>query len=386
MKPLIKWPGGKSKEMHRFLTMIPEFDRYIEPFVGGGAVYFALAPERAVINDTSRDLMEFYEMVKSENPKFRYYLQLYRDSFEYLKETCDAHYDDILTLYEMYERTMQQGRKIAHLRINDYFVRQIVSDPKIMTELVKDPERFIDEIRQQTEDKFIRTVENQKNGKFSPEDLKKNLMTGFLSGYYLYFRQVLNQIAFGQLKVEREYRCANFYFIREYCYGSMFRFNSKNAFNMPYGGVSYNTKDLKPKIQEMYSAKVQRLLERTRLECMDFEVLLRSMELTERDFLFLDPPHDAEDSDYGFADQQRLAAFLATTKAQFLLVAQDTPEVIELYREMEGVRMLTFDYLYLFNARNRNEKNAGHVIITNLPEGEIPWIRENYSMGDLQFD
>ena len=44
MKPLIKWPGGKSSEINQFLTLIPDYDRYIEPFAGGGAVFFHLNP------------------------------------------------------------------------------------------------------------------------------------------------------------------------------------------------------------------------------------------------------------------------------------------------------------------------------------------------------
>ena len=51
MKPLLKWPGGKFREIARFYGMIPPFARYIEPFFGGGALYFHLMPERAAIND-----------------------------------------------------------------------------------------------------------------------------------------------------------------------------------------------------------------------------------------------------------------------------------------------------------------------------------------------
>lgn len=43
MKPVLKYRGGKSREIPRFLQCIPDdFDRYIEPFFGGGAVYFYL--------------------------------------------------------------------------------------------------------------------------------------------------------------------------------------------------------------------------------------------------------------------------------------------------------------------------------------------------------
>lgn len=53
-KTLIKWPGGKSSEIRQFVTMIPDYDRYVEPFAGGAALYFYLRPMRAVLNDNSR--------------------------------------------------------------------------------------------------------------------------------------------------------------------------------------------------------------------------------------------------------------------------------------------------------------------------------------------
>ncbi len=65
MKPLLKYRGGKSKEIPHIIKEIPEFrGRYIEPFFGGGALYFYLEPERAIINDINSKLMDFYNGVK----------------------------------------------------------------------------------------------------------------------------------------------------------------------------------------------------------------------------------------------------------------------------------------------------------------------------------
>lgn len=59
----------------------------------------------------------------------------------------------------------------------------------------------------------------------------------------MYFRKVFNDINLGKISNQSmQYQAANFYFIREYCYGSMFRYNSKGEFNIPYGGMSYNKK------------------------------------------------------------------------------------------------------------------------------------------------
>jgi len=49
MKPIIKYRGGKYREIKYFEEFIPEgFDTYIEPFVGGGAVFFYLEPRKSI--------------------------------------------------------------------------------------------------------------------------------------------------------------------------------------------------------------------------------------------------------------------------------------------------------------------------------------------------
>jgi len=65
MKPIIKYRGGKSKELFHFVKHMPEkYTTYIEPFVGGGAFYFYLEPEKAIINDINRKLITFYNQLK----------------------------------------------------------------------------------------------------------------------------------------------------------------------------------------------------------------------------------------------------------------------------------------------------------------------------------
>jgi DNA adenine methylase len=64
LKPLIKWSGGKSEEIKQFEKYIPDsYNYYLEPFVGGGSVYFYINPHKAVINDIHSELTDFYEMI-----------------------------------------------------------------------------------------------------------------------------------------------------------------------------------------------------------------------------------------------------------------------------------------------------------------------------------
>lgn len=72
MKPLLKYRGGKAKEIPHIAPHIPPYKgRYIEPFVGGGALFFHLAPQRAIINDINAKLISFYNGVKDDYPALR---------------------------------------------------------------------------------------------------------------------------------------------------------------------------------------------------------------------------------------------------------------------------------------------------------------------------
>ena len=72
MNPVLKYRGGKSREIPRFLQYIPDdFDRYIEHFFGGGALYFYIEPEVAIINDVNERLMLFYRQLRDNYPEMR---------------------------------------------------------------------------------------------------------------------------------------------------------------------------------------------------------------------------------------------------------------------------------------------------------------------------
>ena len=69
IKPIIKWAGGKTQLLEQIIEMMPkEFNTYYEPFIGGGALFFALAPKKAVINDFNAQLINLYKQCR-DNPK-----------------------------------------------------------------------------------------------------------------------------------------------------------------------------------------------------------------------------------------------------------------------------------------------------------------------------
>lgn len=67
LKPFLKWAGGKRWLVNRDEFAVPSFDgRYIEPFLGSGAVFFHVAPESAILSDRNARLMETYQAIQSD--------------------------------------------------------------------------------------------------------------------------------------------------------------------------------------------------------------------------------------------------------------------------------------------------------------------------------
>jgi DNA adenine methylase Dam len=64
-KPFLKWAGGKTQMIGELMKYVPfEYNKYIEAFIGGGALYFALGPSRPIISDLNEDLTITYLAVK----------------------------------------------------------------------------------------------------------------------------------------------------------------------------------------------------------------------------------------------------------------------------------------------------------------------------------
>ncbi len=365
MRPLLKWPGGKAREIDQIGQFIPEFERYLEPFFGGGAMYFHLQPKVAAINDVSRDLMEFYHLVRTKNQEFRAWLTCYADSFQGLLEFGRSHGDDLMALFL---NVAEETARDTTTRVLDGWMPEILA--LFDQPIIPDIEAFQRELDKALWDKLVRTEKNHRKNPFPPEDLVENLVTGLASGYYLYFRRVFNDWQLGRIHLSPGQRMANFFFIRENCYGSMFRYNKYGEFNIPYGGMSYNRKDFSGKAAALFREETVALFADTQIYCRDFEEFLAMVHPTEQDFLFLDPPYDTEFSDYeGEAftklDHARLAVALSKTPAKFLLIIKNTPFIEALYSQ--GFHIRRFDKQYTYNVRSRNDRKAEHLIVTNYP-------------------
>jgi DNA adenine methylase len=95
-KPFLKWAGGKSQLISHILKRVPKsFSNYFEPFLGGGAVFFALQPEASFLADTNRDLISAYEVI--------------RDDVELLIRDLERHRYEKKYFYQMRELDRSEG-------------------------------------------------------------------------------------------------------------------------------------------------------------------------------------------------------------------------------------------------------------------------------------
>lgn len=80
MHPFVKWAGGKTQLLDRIRELMPkEYNHYYEPFIGGGALLFSVAPKNFTINDFNSELIQAYKCFTNE------------DDFKKLVERLDYH-------------------------------------------------------------------------------------------------------------------------------------------------------------------------------------------------------------------------------------------------------------------------------------------------------
>ncbi|MEK4127396.1 Dam family site-specific DNA-(adenine-N6)-methyltransferase [Anoxybacillus sp. FSL W8-0382] len=109
-KPILKWAGGKQQMLDVLLPQVPkQYNRYIEPFFGGGALFFALTPKDAIIADSNPELINLYRVVADNVEELISILKEMKndESFYYEVRGLDP---DLLSPVERAARTIYLNR------------------------------------------------------------------------------------------------------------------------------------------------------------------------------------------------------------------------------------------------------------------------------------
>ena len=271
-KPFVKWAGGKRQIMPEIKKYVPEnYDTFYEPFVGGGAVFFELAPRKAVLNDYNSELMNVFECIKDEV------------KFDKMCKELNKH--EMLHSKEHYENVRKVDRdKIEYNKLADY-------------------------------KKAARTI-----------------------------------------------------YLNKACFNGLYRVNSKNEFNVPFG------KKEKVNTYEGQNLGVVHCIlnfNDIKLLSTDFEEAVKDAK--KGDFVYLDPPYDSDTStfnDYtenGFnKDEQRRLALLfkelSDRGCYVMLSNHNTILVNELYKDYN---IHVIEAKRSINSKGNKRGNVEEVIITN---------------------
>lgn len=368
LQPIIKWAGGKEKELKYILPNLPKFNRYFEPFVGGGAVFTAIEANEYYINDFSKELIDLYKLISISDQDFFRYVEDMDISWSNAKKFFDENLDlvDIYLNYRQGNITKDQLKSMINQFCNNNkeSIINLIGDEFSSYPCVLHVEMIRNLFRKMTR---MATLEKTKH-LLSEEDLMKNIETAIKSSIYMNYRYMYNC---DKIKKTNEVlHTALFFFIRNYSYSGMFRYNSKGQFNVPYGGIAYNNKLMSNKLSYYRSKSLLEHFAKTHIFNLDFEQFLRINKPTEGDFIFLDPPYDTEfntyaQNDFTQEDQVRLARYMIyECRAKWMLIIKYTDFIYELYNK-NGIYIKSFDKEYIVSFMNRNNKKATHLLITN---------------------
>ncbi|MDI9210530.1 DNA adenine methylase [Clostridium butyricum] len=374
VKPFVKWPGGKSEEVNIIHRYIPNnIQNYIEPFLGGGACFLSLDVDiydRAYVNDFSDELIDLYKMIKQDNEMFNNYLQdiwslwssmgwFSREFYYLIREMYGNYKDNIINDIQLKEAVNQFIDDRENILLQELPNGLNINTNRLMNEFKKSVLSKLKNIKKK----------ELKDGDLPEGDYEANFEAGIRASIYTYYRYLYNNR--DHYNIENELHIALFFYLREFCYSSMFRYNSSGEFNVPYGGLSYNNKNFASKIEYIRNQELHNILRNAELFNLDFEDFLRRININANDFMFLDPPYDGGFSSYANnsfeqEDQRRLANYLINEcQCRFMLIIKNTDFIAELYENRRNINVIGFDKDYRVSFMDRNDKKVKHLLITN---------------------
>lgn len=428
MKPFIKWPGGKERELRYILPAKPNNIRnYVEPFLGGGAVFFAIKEDEVSgnfsVNDLSDDLIDTYKFVKEHNEDFFAEMMLIDQNNKEMAEVVTIQIERINRLYDNISNMVydELNRLISllqqHISDNTAEDSKIEEEANLEETIIEDQlkitrkkllskaqgnvkdrrnaeiEQFLTEVQDnlvllgnlnQGNDVYFDSIKamivRRINSMILQNDLgeETNIVISdvfeciFKSAFYSHIRNLYNHRNDEDSPYNQAQMAAMYLFIRENCFSAMHRTNENGEFNVPYGGISYNKHDFGKKRARLLNEALQERLIRTTISNQDFEEFLNKIleGATVEDFWFIDPPYDSAFSEYSRnefsqADHIRLANLLSRTPAKVMVVIKRTEFIETLYRQYDNFRITNFAKNYDVNFYNRNQREVEHLIITN---------------------
>ncbi|MDD4855687.1 MAG: DNA adenine methylase [Sulfuricurvum sp.] len=370
LTPILKWAGGKEQELKYIHPAMPKkIKNYYEPFIGGGAVYFSIYTDKMFINDKSHELIDLYNLIAKQDSVFFNVVDEIMHNWTLLEKIIEKNSYIFIEQYKKYSQNWANDESIKNWVTSFVLKHSVEFNGMFDTTFNVNIENFLKELRKNIVNKMKRMKKIEiERGTLPDNDIVKNMESALKSAFYMHFRHLYNNI--DKYQIEHSFAIGIFFFIRNYAYSGMFRYNKDGGFNVPYGGIGYNRKNLSKKVDYLQSKELVEHLSKTTIDNLDFEDFFMKNKPQKDDFIFLDPPYDSEFSTYAQneftkKDQSRLANYLINDcKANWMMVIKNTEFIYDLYNK-KGINIKSFDKKYLVSFQNRNDKEAEHLLITN---------------------
>lgn len=346
--PLFKWTGGKRSELPEIRDAAPRHRplRVIEPFFGGGAVGLSIPTAIPLLaSDASTDLVDLYRALSRGCPDLRAVVSG-------IDRLLDA---------------VQEGAR-----------RPIDESASHLARLIPHP-RFPTVLRARLREGMERRGAWSRARDLSRAETAAQRATGAMGGAYTALRD-----AFVASSPGTPGRAALFWYLREFAFNGMHRFNASGGFNAPYGGRTYDARRMGRRLAQWDGAMPR--LANAEFRLCDFADTLG--DAAPGDFVMLDPPYDSPFSTYdgnafGRDDHRRLARILADLPADWMIVIAETDFVRDTYTTIPGVTITRFDKRYRGSIKGRHDGAAVHLVVTNYERNESsPGVSAPLTTGD----
>ena len=197
LSPIIKWPGGKEKELKHIIPNLPQFERFFEPFVGGGSVFMGINAKEHYINDFSEELMQLYRYICKTDKSFFGYAEAIDASWN----KAEKFFQENKVLVDVY-LGFRSGQ-IDKDSLKKYIVNFCSNKKKEIENILDSAFRskhciMCKEFEKNLFRKMVRMRELEVQKHELPlEDLNDNIETAIKSALYMNYRNLYNDRSIG---------------------------------------------------------------------------------------------------------------------------------------------------------------------------------------------
>lgn len=352
--PILNWTSNRLIDTEKLIPLMPSFERYIEPFVGGGQFFSALHSQTtALLNDIDPFIIAFYKELQNQTSPLKQEIETLIADWE----TIEQFFMFIKADMEMV--TSDLTEQIITIQDVPYMLRTIFAlnmhQPNF--ESLFDLKNIIDS------DKLIELLIQS-----CIAQLKKNRCRNFdpitdttiKNGYFNHLRY-LNNNWDNYKKVANKKRLAIWYFVNLLSDSNRISYNNIEKVTLPFPKSAPTTKEIKFEIERMFSIDIKERFSKVTFSNKDYALFIDKLNLTPEDFVFFDPPFNAkylhyEHNAFNTKEYNELAKVIAKIPSKWMLLIKKSEFNEDLYKDQP---------IFIQQAPTVNSVEKNMLLVTN---------------------